>query len=135
MNACAASVRGGVVEYGDDIDKCKVTAEVHAYPANVFDLEIQLQELQPNGHFVGVPGSILKKVFYDAFDGSGNPLSHDWSCIPGRVFLGWVWGRFWHGYHGATIWSGSRVSLHSATCEGSPPNVDGGDAPEDGDDE
>ncbi len=130
-------------ESGDNIDQCKVGAKVWAIPdgevgyegryhceyVNVFELQVVLWEQQSNGEYKEVHKSGLKEVFHDAFDGSGASLAKDWNCEPGHVFLAWAWGRYWHGFGGATIWAGDRTALHSATCEGSPP--DGPDLPPD----
>ena len=132
-------------EHGDNIDKCKVGAEVRTSDngvtyegkyyceyVNVFELHVVLWEQRPNGGFIEVPGSLIKNVFNDIYDDSTNFLAKDWDCEGGRVFLAWAWGRYWHGYGGATIWSDARTASHSITCEmGSPPVADGGDAPKD----
>lgn len=128
-------------QYGDNIDQCKVGAEVrasassevtyegryHCEYVNTFELQVVLWEQQANGEYKEVRGSGLKGVFHNAIDGSGGSLAKDWECTPGHVFLAWAWGRYWHGYGGATIWEESRTALHSATCQASPP--DGPDLP------
>jgi YD repeat-containing protein len=128
-------------EHGDNIDRCKVGAEVRALPisevtyegtyhceyVNMFELQVVLWEQQANGQYKQVHESGRKAVFHDVFDGSGGHVAENWRCKAGHVFLAWAWGRFWHGFGGKTIWESSRTARHSATCEAPPP--DGPDLP------
>ena len=96
---------------GENIDGCRIGAEIRPVAGeaivtyegqytcsyvNVLELQIQLLEQQPNGHFAAVGGSFLKKEYHNAFDDSTNaadPLKAIFSCTQG--------GHFAAGYGGA----------------------------------
>ncbi len=123
-------------QHGTNIDECKVGAKLEisfreityeaAYKCghpNRFEVELLVQELQPNGEWANISGTTKKTVFSTALDGEGHHYGpFTYRCEVGQSYRSWAYGRDWHAPGNDTIWTSSVVAYetHKKVCENTP---------------